>query len=92
MIDYILNKIDHFLHKDRYLDTYIQNIISEKTGFKANKIKLLKDLLNQIDKTSRGFPTENILLQAKPYKLWRKRYVPAMIINISYRLRSYFRK
>lgn len=60
--------------------------------YQGHKIKLLKDLLNQIDKTSRGFPTENILLQAKPYKLWRKRYVPAMIINISYRLRSYFRK
>lgn len=41
MLDFILNKIDHILHKDRYLDTYINNIISTKTGFNANKIKLL---------------------------------------------------
>lgn len=41
MLDEILNKIDHIIHKDKYLDTYINNIISAKTGFKANKIKLL---------------------------------------------------
>lgn len=42
MIDVILDKIAHFLHKDQYLDTYLKNIISDKTGFKAKKIKLLK--------------------------------------------------
>ena len=41
-MDYILDKIDHLLHKDQYLDTYIKNIIASKTGFIPRKIKLYK--------------------------------------------------
>lgn len=41
MIERILTRIDKTLHKERYLDTYLKNIISEATGFKASKIKLL---------------------------------------------------
>ena len=42
MIDVILDKIAHFLHKDQYLDTYLKNIISDKTGFKAKMLRIVK--------------------------------------------------
>lgn len=49
MLDNILEAIHHFIHKNQYLDTYVQNIISDKTGFKANKIKLLKASKSDIE-------------------------------------------
>ena len=70
MIDYILNKIDHFLHKDRYLDTYRQNIISEKTGFKANKIKLLAASKSNM-KVKNEFDTFTFKYEGLVYELYK---------------------
>ncbi len=70
MIEYILYKIDHFLHKDRYLDTYIQNIISEKTGFKANKIKLLTACKSNM-KVKNEFDTFTFKYEGLVYELYK---------------------
>lgn len=41
-IDKALNTLHYHIYKDQYLDNYINNIISSKTGFKADEIILLR--------------------------------------------------
>lgn len=60
--------------------------------YQKEKIEIIKDLLRRIDGSSRGFVTEQMLLSNKPYKLWRKKHVPAMIVNVLYRLKYSFLK
>ena len=60
--------------------------------YQREKTKLIKDLLRRIVGSSRGFLTEQSLLSNTPYKLWRKKHIPAVVVNALYRLKCCFCK
>ena len=70
MLDYVLDKIDHIIHKDNYLDTYLINIISDKTGFNPKKIKLLTASKSNM-KTNNNFDTFSFKYEGLIYELFK---------------------
>jgi hypothetical protein len=68
MIESILNYIDHRLHKEQYFDTYIIKLISEKTNFNEDEIKVLKVSKSDI-KNINEFDTFDFIYKQKIYHL-----------------------
>lgn len=62
-------------------------------SYQKQKIKLIKKLLNKMQYSSRGFQTELVIVkEIRPYRLWRKYRIPALIVNYLCRVQTYLQK